>query len=386
MKKTLLISEIFPPIFGGSGKWFWDLYGRLSRDEYVIVSHTADGSESFDKSHGLSVIRKNLKSDEWGIASLQGFLFYLKTFWSIRKIIKRHNVGALHCGRCLPEGVIGYLFKKLFAIPYLCYIHGEDIETARDSREFILIINHVLKNADVLICNSRNTRSILIDKWNVPENKLVVLYPGVDAGYFVPDDRNQEVRSRLSWNTRPVLLTVGRLQKRKGHDLMIRSLPLIQKEFPDVIYSIIGNGKEYEGLKLITEELNLGDLVQFMEEVDEEKKLLCYQQADIFILPNRTVLNDIEGFGIVLVEAQSCEIPVVAGDSGGTRETMLPGKTGLIIDCTSVESIAEAIVSLLRQPELRQKMGKEGRQHVLQSLDWEVVIDQAKNVFSELLE
>jgi phosphatidylinositol alpha-1,6-mannosyltransferase len=384
MKKTLLISEIFPPVFGGSGKWFWDLYGRLSRDEYLIVSHSEKGSKEFDRSHDLNVIRVKLKSSQWGIASYRGFIFYLKTFWDLRKQVKRHNVCALHCGRCIPEGVIGYLFKKLYSMPYLCYIHGEDIETARDSREFILIINHVLKNAQILICNSQNTKSILVEKWNIPEEKLVVLYPGVDAKYFVPHGEDEEARKSLGWHSRLALLTVGRLQKRKGHDMLIRALPLIQREFPNVVYAIIGNGKEDSNLRRLVDELDLNNAVQFFEEIGEDDKLTCIQQADVFILPNRTVLNDIEGFGIVLVEAQSCGIPVVAGDSGGTKETMLPGKTGLIIDCTSVEPIVEAIVNLLKQPALREQMGKYGRQHVLNNLDWDAVLDQAKLVFSRL--
>jgi phosphatidylinositol alpha-1,6-mannosyltransferase len=107
----------------------------------------------------------------------------------------------------------------------------------------------------------------------------------------------------------------------------------------------------------------------------------CYQQCDLFILPNRTINQDIEGFGMVLVEAQSCSKPVVAGDSGGTKETMLVGETGLVIDATEPQNIVTAVVGLLKDEKKLMEIGEKGREHVVQSLDWKASVLKAKELF-----
>ena len=130
MKKSLLISEIFPPKNGGSGRWFWELYTRLPRNEYIIAAGQTQGDKAFDQTHDLKLKRLNLSSFSWGIKSLTGLKFYWRACKDIRKLIKKENITSIHCGRCLPEGFIGYLFNKCFNIPYICYIHGEDVEAA----------------------------------------------------------------------------------------------------------------------------------------------------------------------------------------------------------------------------------------------------------------
>jgi len=145
--ESLLISEIFPPVHGGSGRWFWELYSRLPREDYYIAAGNTPGAARFDKTHDMNVQRLNLSSKSWGVRSLIGLKFYFRTFLHIRRIIKTHKIKSIHCGRCLPEGLIGCLFKVIYCIPYLCFIHGEDVESAATSRELSWIVRKVLKNA-----------------------------------------------------------------------------------------------------------------------------------------------------------------------------------------------------------------------------------------------
>ena len=144
----------------------------------------------------------------------------------------------------------------------------------------------------------------------------------------MPAARDEDVRRSLGWEGRRVVLTVGRLQKRKGHDMMIRSLPQVRQEVSDVLYAVAGDGEERAALARAVTDLGLGGQVQFLGEVDENTLLRCYQQCDLFALPNRQVGSDIEGFGMVLLEAQACGKPVLAGDSGGTAETLVAGAEG----------------------------------------------------------
>lgn len=381
MKKSILISEIFPPKNGGSGRWFWELYSRLPQESTFIVAGQHEDSEHFDKAHKLSLARLDLNCWTWGIKSVDGFKYYWKTFWSIKKLIKQHNIKSIHCGRCLPEGFMGYLLSKALGLPLLCYVHGEDVEAASQSRELSWMVKRVLNHCHTIICNSNNTASLLTNSWSISDEKIKVLNPGVDASKFIPAVRDMLIKAQLGWNDRPVVLTVGRLQKRKGHDMMVSALPKIKESIPNVLYAIIGGGEEKARLESLVIKNSVQDNVLFMDEIDDDTMLQCYQQCDLFILPNRTVGRDIEGFGMVLVEAQSCGKPVIAGNSGGTRETMVEEETGVVIDCTNIETIADTVCSMLKDKNKLQTMALVAREHVLTTLDWSAHVEKAKALF-----
>lgn len=373
MRKTLLLSEIFPPLKGGSGRWFWEIYSRLPAEKVVIAAGKTDGADDFDQQHEMNCYRLPLSSWSWGLKSLTGLRFYWRVLRQVLSLIKNEKIDVIHCGRCLPEGFIGYLVSKLKGIPYICYIHGEDVETAATSRELSWIVKKALGGATTLIANSQNTANILLNTWQTDPAKTFVVNPGVDSQQFVPVAANEEVKQSLGWTARKVILTVGRLQERKGHDMLIRALPAIITHHPDVLYAIIGDGKQKESLQALVAQLQLQKHVMFMTELSDEQMIQCYQQCDVFVLPNRTVGRDIEGFGMVLVEAQACAKPVIAGDSGGTAETMVIGETGFIVDCTQPQQLAIKLNELLSDSLTCQKMGQAGRLHVQQSLDWGVL-------------
>ena len=381
-KRTLLISEIFPPKNGGSGRWFWELYGRLPRDEYLIAAGDIPEAQTFDQSHDLKIFRLDLSSLSWGLVSLAGLTFYFKNFLKLRKLIKQENIKAIHCGRCLPEGVLGFMLAKWFKLPFLTYIHGEDIEAASLSRELSLLVSIVLKSTTTLICNSQNTANLVTEKWGIIPQKITVLHPGVDSSHFVPIPDCSKTREQLNWTNKKVILTVGRLQKRKGHDKMIEAMPLILEKIPNAHYAIVGDGQERQTLKELSEKLRIEKHVKFLGEPNDEILVKAYQQCDLFILANRTEGADIEGFGMVLVEAQACGKPVIAGDSGGTKETMRIGETGFIIDCTNSAIIAEKVSSLLENKKQQEQMGLAARKHVVEILDWQAHTEKAKQIFS----
>ena len=163
---------------------------------------------------------------------------------------------------------------------------------------------------------------------------------------------------------------------------MIESLSRIKQAIPNVLYAIVGDGEERPRLERLADELGVREQVHFYSEVTDDFLVQAYQQCDLFVLPNRTVGHDIEGFGMVLLEAQACGKAVVAGDSGGTRETMRPGVSGTVIDCTSPEIIATEITRLLADPLARATMGRAARQWVVDNFDWNALFQQAADVFS----
>lgn len=379
--KALLLSEIFPPQNGGSGRWFQEIYSRFPREHVVVAAGEHPSQDEFDATHNMNLHRLALTMPQWGLKSVSALRDYWRLFRTVRRIVRNEGVTQLHCGRCLPEGWLAVLMKKFCGVPYVCYVHGEDVESAATSRELSWMVNRVLTNADYLIANSQNTARLLTENWNLPESHVKVLHPGCDASRFVPAERSDSVREELSWKDRSVVLTVGRLQERKGHDVMIEALATIREAIPNVLFAVVGGGEERDRLEQLVAHDGVADHVQFLGEVSDQTMIRCYQQCDLFALPNRQVGRDIEGFGMVLVEAQACGRPVLAGASGGTRETMDIGKTGVVVPCEKADGLATEVTRLLLDREGLEEMGKDARPWVVEHLDWNALSKHAAAQF-----
>lgn len=384
MDKSLLISEVFPPRTGGSGRWFWELYRRLPLDQYHIVAGQCPGCKEFDQASELPIQRLDLSLSQWGLRSLSAIANYVRLYGELGQIIKQQQVSSLHAGRLLPEGWLAWLLNKRYGLPYLCYVHGEELFYGVESRELGWMMRCVFASARMVIANSENTRGLICDEWQVPHAKTQVVHPGVDTDYYCPAKRDPCVRQQLGWHDRHVIVSVGRLQKRKGHDVMIRAIADIRRQKSDVLYSICGDGEEREGLEQLVDDLDLRDHVQFRGEVKDAELLRCYQQSDLFVLANRTVGKDIEGFGIVLLEAQSCGVPVIAGDSGGTAETMHVDQTGYIVNCDDHHELVDAVLPLLSDDDIRMNMGQSARQWVVENFDWHALANETYQLFSRI--
>ncbi len=381
--RILLLADVFPPKTGGSGRWLWETYRRVADHDIVVAAGTHPHQDEFDRVHDLRVYRLPLSFPTWGFFSVTGFSHYSKAFKSIREIVQREDVHIIHCATLLPEGWIAWLLQQRHGVPYLCYVHGEELNVGRRSRELGWLMRRVLSGARIVIANSNNTIRLLRDTWGLPNRRIRLLHPGTDVHRFTPAPYERDVRSRLGWDGRSVILTVGRLQRRKGHDCLIRALVEIRQHVPNVLYAIVGDGPERDRLEQLVDELGMGGHVQFQSDASDEAIIACYQQCDLFALPNREVEGDIEGFGIVLVEAQACGKPVIAGNSGGTAETMSCGITGELVRAESVQELASAIVSLLTDEPRRTRMGNAGREWAVQRFDWECLAVQAEGIFRE---
>lgn len=377
----LLITENFPPKIGGSGRYLWEIYRAYRAGRTVIAAGEHPEQEAFDATHDVAVVRMPLAFRSWGLLSAGGLGAYMRAVGTLRKVVRRERVSAIHCGRCLPEGLVGLLLQLGTHLPYCCYVHGEEMNYCSASRELTWLMRRVLSRARFVIANSRNTAEILQREWGQPGERVRIIYPGVDTAEYVPAPRDRRVRERLGWGERPVILTVGRLQKRKGHDRVIEALVEIRKTVPDVLYAIAGDGEERESLERHVEENGLRDHVQFLRQVDDALLRHCYQQCDLFVMANRQVGKDIEGFGIVFLEAQSCGRPVIAGASGGAPEAVGAPESGYVVPCEEPHELAVRAAELLRDAPRRERMGAAGRRWVVEHFDWSVIHRQVASVF-----
>jgi phosphatidylinositol alpha-1,6-mannosyltransferase len=379
--KTLLVTSVFPPKKGGSGRWFWEIYRRQPREQVVIAAGEDRYQDEFDRTHSLQVVRLPLAFPTWGVCSPTGLRCYWRAYRTILRLVRTHEINCIHCGTLLPEGLLGRLCCTRLGVPYLCYVHGEELNIGQRSRELGWLMRRVLAGAQTIIANSENTARLLQTEWRLPPQRVSVLHPGTDTRLFVPALPDPAVRSRLGWTDRRVILTVGRLQRRKGHDQLIAALDRIRQAVPNVLYAIVGDGEQRPQLEAMVQQKKLKSHVQFLGELDDSELLPCYQQCDLFVLPNRKIGGDIEGFGLVLVEAQSCGKPVIAGMSGGTAETMQPGITGLTVDCESTTELAEVVAPLLQDSTRRAQMGRDAREWAVHQFDWEMLARRASELF-----
>lgn len=376
----LLVTEIFPPRTGGSGRWLWELYRRLTEVDVHVATTTTAGSKAFDRSSEIPIHRLPLRFSNWGAWDPRGGWRYARAFARLNALVSRIRPDALHCGKCLPEGLLALAVERWRGIPFCCYAHGEELTLARTSGELSRLTRNVLRAASRVIANSMFTRQLLVEEWGVPAAKVVVMHPGVDTSRFVPAPHDPVVRERLGWAGRRVILTVGALQKRKGQDMLIRALPRLCERFPDVLYAMVGSDWERPYLDALVTEYGVADRVQFRGVPADDELIQCYQQCDLFALPNRQVGWDVEGFGIALLEAQACGKPVIAGNSGGTADAIEPGVTGDLVETQSPETLADAIAALLTHSTRARLMGERGRQRIVEHFDWNKLRQQAASL------
>jgi phosphatidylinositol alpha-1,6-mannosyltransferase len=204
-----------------------------------------------------------------------------------------------------------------------------------------------------------------------------VLYPGADLDAFRPDADGPAFRARYDLTDRPVVVCVSRLVPRKGQDVLIRAMPAIRRRVPDAALLIVGDGPYRPTLERLAQE-HAPYSVVFTGQVSEEELPAAYAAGDVFAMPCRTRVGglEVEGWGNVFIEAAACARPVVVGDSGGARESLEDGRTGVLVDGRKVEEVADAVAELLADPELARRMGEAGRRRVEGFFTWPRATEQ----------
>jgi phosphatidylinositol alpha-1,6-mannosyltransferase len=241
-----------------------------------------------------------------------------------------------------------------------------------------------LRHANWVLANSDNTKDTLKNLIGVDPQNIIIAYPTVDAERFFPDSNDYNLRHSIGLDTKKkLILSVGRLQPRKGFDNVIRALPLLINEGLDVEYALIGIGEELEPLQQLAKELGVINRVHFLEHVSYEDLPRWYNTCDLFAMPNRDINGDSEGFGLVFLEAAACEKPAIAGNAGGTGSAVVDGETGLRIDGEDIAEIVNAIVYVLRHPAEAKVMGNKARTRVLANFTHERRVNQLRDLISK---
>jgi phosphatidylinositol alpha-1,6-mannosyltransferase len=366
---VLLVTELFPPAVGGSAELLRNVYSRLDRlSVTVLTDEVAAPAGEAEPRDSMHIVRRRLRYPQWGLLHPAGLSQHLQVASAIGRLSQPSDV--VHCARALPEGLGAFLASRAMRRPYVCWAHGEELSYVKSSRELTWLMRRVIHGAAALVANSRNTAAMLAD-FGAPADRLHVIHPGVDSARFRRDaERARAMRSTLAGADDLLLLTVGRLQRRKGHDHVIEALSGLVASHPHLRYVIVGDGEERARLERIAAERGVADRVVFAGVVAPETLPAYYAAADLFVHPNRVEAGDFEGFGIVFLEAAAASLPVIGGNTGGVPEAVSDGRNGVLVSGTDVEELRAAIVRFADDPALRASMGRAGREMAASAFDW----------------
>ncbi len=367
---VLVITELYLPTKGGTAVWFDEVYRRLGGKEVHVVTADVPGAAEHDAAHPNSVHRLSLRRHWWLKPESLGM--YARFFFKSLGLALRHRFQAVHAGRVLPEGLVAWLVARIVRIPVVIYAHGEEITTWRQPAKF-RVMRFAYRHADRIVANSEFTRDELI-KIGVAPERITLIYPGVDIERFRPGLPFDDLRAAIGMaSAQKLILSVGRLSRRKGFDQMIRALPKVHAAGFDAHYALIGIGEDRDYLHALAKENGVEQFVHFLGHVAMDDLPRWYNACDVFAMPNREINGDTEGFGMVFIEAAACGKAALAGDAGGTGAAVLDQVTGLRVPGAEVESVARGLAVLLEDAGQDGRMARAATARARGDFSWSAV-------------
>jgi len=369
MPSALLLTDKFLPEPGGSQLYLGRIYEHLREVQARVITRSWPGARALDAGYPLPVHR---------VPFMDVPKVRMPLLWAT--LLARASLGFLsgrpdevHCGQVLETGLAGWLLHRLTGLPYVVYTYGEELGVYAGRPSTRRWLTRVLDAAYAVVTVSQASQEALVGLGVAP-GKVAVVYPGVDAAAGGPEGGAMRAGYRVGAG--PLLLTVGRLSERKGQDTVLQALPQLFTAYPDLRYVIAGRGPNEARLRALVRELRLEDRVTLLTSVTETEREALYAACDLFVMPNRTLPNgDVEGFGIVFLEANAAGKAVIGGRSGGSVEAIQDGVTGLLVDPTDPAALARALHELLSDPGRRAAMGEAGRRRVQEQFSWQGAAD-----------
>ncbi|GIH18706.1 glycosyltransferase family 4 protein [Rugosimonospora africana] len=376
MSRTLMVTNDFPPRSGGIQRFVHNLAVRQPAGSLVVYASTwpaRDPSQAakFDAAQPFEVIRENT-----------GML--LPTPGVARRaaeLARSYECDSVWFGAAAPLGLLAHgLRRRAGIVRAVAQTHGHEAGWAAlpGARG---LLRRIGDGVDVVtyLGNYFRTRlaPVLADR-----TELVRLAPGVDTDSFHPDLDGSEVRARYGLTDRPVIVCVSRLVPRKGQDMLIRALPEVRRRVPDAALLIVSGGPYGDSLRRLARDTGVADHVVFTGEVAWPEVPLHFAAGDVFAMPCRTRHRglDVEGLGMVYLEASATGLPVLAGDSGGAPDAVRDGETGFVVNGRDVAAIADPLATLLGDPALCRRMGAAGRAWVDAEWRWDLLAERMSHL------
>lgn len=376
---SLLISgAYYPPQVGGLSQFMSQLAAAIGPQHICCLTGVRPARHGVDGSQGPRVYRCPMAfgGSKYRRAVGAGAV--------IAQIMVQQRPQVTVLGT-IDDGHLGLVLRQWFKLPLVVIAAGNEILDVIEERWPKPLL--ALQTADRVIAISRFTAS-LVERAGVDPSRIEVVHPGYDATRFRPLQPDLELRKKVlgSRHRGPVILTIGNLVSRKGHDMTIRALPKVLRAVPDATYLVVGDGPCRQQLQGLANELNLSDSVVWASTCADEDLAKLYALCDVFVMPSREQQRerDVEGFGIVFLEASACAKPVIGGRSGGIPEAVVDGVTGFLVEPSRPEQLADAIINLLANPDLAARLGRQGRARVVEDFTWQQVARRVQGILESL--
>ena len=366
MRRTLLVTNDFPPRHGGIQSYLHNFAAQLPPQDLTVLtsSYRHADTRGFDAEQPYEVHR-----------SPRTVLVPTPDVTRrAAELVRSHQIETVWFGAAAPLGLMAGALRRAGARRIISTTHGHEVgwSMTPGARQALTRIGAA---SDVVTYFSDYTRSRLATVFR-GAGQLAHLPSGVDPTVFRPDpERRAELRGRYGLGDRPVVLCLSRLVPRKGADMLIRAMPQVREQIPGAALVIAGEGRYLSTLRKLVDQHQVGDDVLFTGRVPADEIAAHHAMPDVFAMPCRTRGGglDVEGLGVVYLEAAAAGVPVIAGTSGGAPETVDDGSTGLVVDGRSVHDIAGALVSVLGDPDRAAQMGAAGRVWASDRWGWETL-------------
>ena len=366
--RILFVGIDAKPNPGGIAELTHNLMHEMSKigDDVYLLTRKNENADIFDKEQNYITLRSNI--DPIANPLCRKIVIYFNIIRSYISV----KPDVIICNTYDRLTVYVFNIARILKIPFCIYVHGLDVSLKRKKRHE-KVKKNVLKKSFAVFANSMKTAEI-INAIGVDSKNIYRITPGVTNSTVFSDRKQQIGYSSLPpilQKSKHLILSVGRLIPRKGFDTMILAMKVVLQENPGTVYVILSDGPDRDRLERIVAEQGVGKSVYFAGYVSNDDKQIYYQNADIFVMPNRDLPNgDMEGFGIVFLEANLHEIPVLGGKAGGVPDAIEHGKTGFLVNPSNPVEVANAINTLISSPEIAKEMGQYGRKRALQQFSW----------------
>jgi phosphatidylinositol alpha-1,6-mannosyltransferase len=358
-KKVLLVTNDLGPRAGGIETFVLGLIEGLPKDSLIIYTSSQKGDKAFDaqllEKFGAVVIRDRAKM----------LLPTPRITRKAVKILKQQQIKNVWFGAAAPLALMAGKLRSAGASNIVALTHGHEVWWAKIP---ILksLLKKIIKDVDHLGYLGDFTKGEIAKISNQPQ-KFLQIAPGIDTQHFAPKSARGDLIEKYRLDGRRVIVSVGRLVHRKGQDELVKAMPKILEQFPDAILLFVGEGPIKQMLFNSAKQLGVLPKVVFAGRVSHHDLPDYICLGEIFAMPVRSRFSglEVEGLGIVYLEASACGLPVIVGNSGGAVDAVLDQKTGLLVDGTKSDQIADAICELLANPERAKQMGAAGRDWVI---------------------
>ncbi|OWA17481.1 alpha-(1-2)-phosphatidylinositol mannosyltransferase [Streptomyces sp. CS159] len=371
--RTLIVTNDFPPRQGGIETFVRELADRFPPDGVVVLTGSPTPAAQPGEPVPYPVVRHPART----------LLPTPRATAHAAAVARRYGCDRVWFGAAAPLALMAGRLRRTAGIrTAVATTHGHEVGWARTPGARGLL-RRVGTEVDTLTWLGDSTRGP-IEAALAPGARTARLVPGVDTGAFHPAVDGAPVRTRWGLGHRPVILCAARLVPRKGQDTLVRALPWVRRAVPDAVLLLAGDGPYLSGLRQLALREGVMDSVFFAGGHPHHALPSFYAAADVFAMPCRTRRAglEVEGLGIVYLEAAASGLPVVAGDSGGAPDTVREGETGYVVDGRSVAATADRLIRLLRDPRLARAMGDGGRQWVRTAWSWDRSYATLRNLLS----